>query len=123
MEKNLFIIGNGFDIAHGIKTKYIHFHDYLKENYYDGELDSYSAPEWYMLPKGDVVYDSEDVVKFLRTVISNAERNNENWEAVETSLGKLDFSTFLDNYFIDKDAEDFNEWEEVNRIQSIASVC
>lgn len=28
---NLFIIGNGFDLAHGLETKYEHFRDYLEE--------------------------------------------------------------------------------------------
>ena len=30
---NLFIIGNGFDIAHGIETEYANFRDFLIENY------------------------------------------------------------------------------------------
>ena len=35
-EKTLFIIGNGFDIAHGIKSSYNDYHDWLVQNrYYD----------------------------------------------------------------------------------------
>ena len=30
MIMNLFIIGNGFDIAHGLKTRYTDFAEYLK---------------------------------------------------------------------------------------------
>lgn len=29
---NLFVIGNGFDLAHGLKTKYKHFREYLEEH-------------------------------------------------------------------------------------------
>lgn len=31
----LYIIGNGFDIAHGIECKYTDFRDYLGENHSD----------------------------------------------------------------------------------------
>lgn len=35
-EKTLFIIGNGFDVAHGIKSSYNDYHDWLMQNrYYD----------------------------------------------------------------------------------------
>lgn len=34
-EKTLFIIGNGFDIAHGIKSSYNDFHDWLLQNRYN----------------------------------------------------------------------------------------
>ena len=34
-EKTLFIIGNGFDIAHNIKSSYKDFHDWLLQNRYD----------------------------------------------------------------------------------------
>lgn len=30
--KTLYILGNGFDIAHGLKTKYSDFYKYLLEN-------------------------------------------------------------------------------------------
>lgn len=32
---NLFIIGNGFDIAHGLPTKYDNFREYLDQEYWD----------------------------------------------------------------------------------------
>ena len=30
-EKTLYIIGNGFDIAHGIQSEYKYFYNYLRE--------------------------------------------------------------------------------------------
>jgi hypothetical protein len=33
-EKNLYIIGNGFDIAHQLPTSYEHFHQWLLDNGY-----------------------------------------------------------------------------------------
>ena len=34
--KHLYIIGNGFDLCHGLPTNYGHFRDYVKEH--DKEL-------------------------------------------------------------------------------------
>ena len=31
--RNLFVIGNGFDLAHNMKTGFNHFRDYLSTNY------------------------------------------------------------------------------------------
>ena len=42
--KKLFIIGNGFDRAHGLRTGYEDFHKYLKETYYDTDENVYQLP-------------------------------------------------------------------------------
>ena len=34
-DKRLYIIGNGFDIFHGVKSKYSDFKDYVEQNDYD----------------------------------------------------------------------------------------
>lgn len=34
MSENILVIGNGFDLAHGMHTKYEHFIDYIKTNSY-----------------------------------------------------------------------------------------
>lgn len=34
---NLFVIGNGFDISHKLKTSYENFHTYLKKEYSNAE--------------------------------------------------------------------------------------
>lgn len=119
-QKKLFIIGNGFDIAHKIPTSYERFHDYLKENYYDGELDNMNSPDSYSTSDGDIGFDDEEVVKFLRTIITDAEKNGDNWSNVEDSIGKLDFDSYLDNWLDDDDEED-NEWHEMYRVQDLAN--
>src|SRR5690606_40979929 len=51
----LFIIGNGFDIAHGLKTKYCDFiNDFwknIKMNYHNNELDNiiYLNPSYFQI--------------------------------------------------------------------------
>ncbi len=116
--RNLFIIGNGFDLDHGLKTSYENFHEYLNKNYPD-------APDYYPVtpnscinPKGDVSYIDREVVGFLKYIISEAEADGDNWGDLENSLGLLNFDIFLDSW---ADEEDDNEWHEVYRNQDIAS--
>lgn len=50
---SLFVIGNGFDLAHGIKTSYEDFHQYLNDdNYPDALFDGYITPESRTIPDG-----------------------------------------------------------------------
>jgi len=47
-EMKLFIIGNGFDIAHGLKTKYTDFRDFLKDDKTGADiLDYYPPDDWF----------------------------------------------------------------------------
>ncbi|HHB7812202.1 MULTISPECIES: bacteriophage abortive infection AbiH family protein [Klebsiella pneumoniae complex] len=64
----LYIIGNGFDIRHGLPTGYKHFKSYVAKN--DQEL--YDAIEEYM-PAGD------------------------EWNELESALGEIDYELILQN--------------------------
>ncbi|MCY8837667.1 bacteriophage abortive infection AbiH family protein [Bacillus atrophaeus] len=101
---NLFIIGNGFDIAHGLPTKYSDFHNYLLENYTVGEatFDINSS----ILPDGDEVFDNNELVTFLVHLISETERDGENWCDIERSLGRLNFDSYFDDMSYIFDEED-----------------
>lgn len=61
--KKLFIIGNGFDIAHCLLTSYEDFKKYLCNEYLDGrdisEGEISEAPISNIGPKGDDIYDME----------------------------------------------------------------
>lgn len=98
---NLFIIGNGFDLAHKLPTHYQNFHTYLKENYNDDDNFDFMIPESVIGPKGDIIFDDEEVVKFLRTAISQTE--GKNWSNLEYTLGVMDYSHSLDGYDFDDD--------------------
>ena len=65
----LYIIGNGFDIRHGLPTGYKHFKSYVAKN--DQEL--YDAIEEYM-PAGD------------------------EWNELESALGEIDYELILARY-------------------------
>ncbi|WP_458124723.1 bacteriophage abortive infection AbiH family protein [Paenibacillus sp. Z3-2] len=115
--RSLFIIGNGFDLAHGIKTSYEDFRLYLKENYPNASFDGV-VPEGIMMPDGGISYDGFDTVGFLIEVISNAEPDRNKWSDLETSIGFLDLDEYLDDWF---DDEDDNDYHKVYRNQDVAS--
>ena len=86
----LFIIGNGFDLAHGLKTSYEDFRAYLQEEYPEADADEFVMPDVYTMPDGGEAIDDEDAVSFLLRIISVTE--GDKWKDVETTLGLLDFS-------------------------------
>lgn len=69
--KKLYIIGNGFDLHHGINSSYNHFHSWLKSNERD-----YSAL--------DIIY-------------SYFPANAEFWKDFENSLSKFDITEYAEN--------------------------
>lgn len=115
---NLFIIGNGFDISHGLKTSYNHFKKYLELKYPDN-IHSYGyVPDVGIAPKGGPSFDEDEVVGFLLHIISEAEHSSDKWSDLETSIGLLEFEEFFEGW---DDEEYENEWHEVYRNQDIAS--
>ncbi|WP_058300589.1 bacteriophage abortive infection AbiH family protein [Gorillibacterium timonense] len=115
---SLFLIGNGFDLAHGMKTSYENFHDYLKENHPDAKASFGGyVPESITMPDGGESYNDVEVVGLLFEVISNAEPYGDKWSDLETSVGYLE----LDDYFSDWDEDDDdNPWHKVYRNQDLA---
>ena len=81
---NLFIIGNGFDLDHGLNTRYENFHQYLKLV----ESRLFNNQE------------SKKILEFLIDIIDDAEMFDEyigdyRWTDFETSLNYLDFTNYL----------------------------
>ncbi|TWL55428.1 hypothetical protein CHCC15325_3096 [Bacillus licheniformis] len=91
---NLFIIGNGFDIAHCLPTKYEDFHKYLLENYLigDASFDINST----ITPDGGEDFDTNELVTFLNHLVSETEKDGENWCDFEANLGRLNFDVYFD---------------------------
>lgn len=100
---NLFIIGNGFDIAHNIKTTYTDFRTYLVNTYpdysrYPMTMDSLifwdefrlnTAGEYYVRFLIDTIdmVENKDLLKICKESLQ--------WNDYESSLGKLDLSEYL----------------------------
>ena len=79
--KNLYIIGNGFDVYHGLDTKYQSFAKYLSNadsEVYDLILNYYGLPDISEDPVSDKEYAA--------------------WATFELALADLDFEQVLDDY-------------------------
>lgn len=77
MGKKLYIIGNGFDLAHGIPTRYRDYHEWLKaegeqwmmdmlEFYFGNEPGEHRNILWSDLERALGVYSIKDIYDFLR---------------------------------------------------------
>lgn len=89
--KKLYIIGNGFDIAHGLKTSYWDFRNYLEEHYHD-----FLYTFEYLYDIGQ--FDSSD----LRITEAARQKREESiqsklWSEFENNLGKPDFDMMLND--------------------------
>ncbi|HEY4566683.1 MAG TPA: bacteriophage abortive infection AbiH family protein [Savagea sp.] len=117
----LFVIGNGFDLSHNLKTSYEDFRKYLISDR-TITTDSLIVPESQMLPDGGIEYDQEEVLSMLFYLISDAEYNTEKWSNVEASLANLNFSLIFDQYneVLDKEG-DIDFWKTSYNNQDIAS--
>lgn len=116
--KRLFIIGNGFDISHKLKTRYSDFQHYLLKSYPDASIDYVVVPEEIIMPNGDLSYNDDEVVSFLLKIISEAENDGEAWSDLENTLGKLEYDEFFDNW---NEYGDDNEWHMAYNNEDIAS--
>ena len=86
MSKTLFIVGNGFDLAHGLKTTYKDFKNYLENSDYESQ-------------------------QFMQN-LTNYITVRENWSDIEEALGLLDYENLCyDNscYLVSYSDEKFRD--------------
>lgn len=92
--RRLFIIGNGFDLACGLPTRYEDFHAFLREHYPNADEDSAEVPWSRTGHHGETLYDDDEVVGFWMCIISLTD--GDKWSDFEATLGKLDFGEAFD---------------------------
>lgn len=66
---NLFIIGNGFDLAHNMQTSFNQFRDYLESNYPGKYTEYLYVPESVIGNHGEEIQKEEEVVDLITYVI------------------------------------------------------
>lgn len=116
---NLFIIGNGFDMAHGLKTSYEGFHTYLQNKYPEADGDIFTMPETSTMPDGGEVINDDDAISFLMRIISLTE--GDEWNDVESTLGHLDFSECFAGIQYERDSDgDIDFYKKVYINQDIS---
>lgn len=84
---SLFIAGNGFDIAHGIPSKYSDFRKYIIRNYPDAL--KYRDEKIYV-EDCDYIIPEEFAAEILLGTMDKV--SGENWEDFEAALAHIDFS-------------------------------
>lgn len=106
----LFIIGNGFDIAHGLPTKYSDFQKYLLSMYPDAQktFPSFSIDST-LMPDGEEVFDKDEAVGLIMDVISETIGQGNDWSDLETNLGRLNFDRYFDDMSILSNPKDDND--------------
>lgn len=85
----LFVIGNGFDLDHGLNTQYKDFKKYLRLNY---DVKGFIQPPTY---HGESL-SIEEAANFIYSVIDSV-ACDENWSDLEESLGRLDYSEWINH--------------------------
>lgn len=123
----IFLIGNGFDIASGLPTRYCQFRQWFMKNYDldysrlnriidENALMELDIPEWIIGPKGDIIYD-ECLADFFYALITYANPNDVTWNEFEKNLSKLPFYEFEDSYLYDGD----DEFEEADIVEQVGT--
>lgn len=84
----LFIIGNGFDLAHGFSTSYNNFKEWMCENFNAKDYELIKLPQYNTNYKRIEVYD-ESMAKFFYYLICDI--IGENWSDFEYSLSSLNW--------------------------------
>lgn len=86
--KRLFVIGNGFDLAHGLKTSYIDFRDWLEEHH---SAFLHQLEEMYSVPHYLEVYErKEELREAFKERISHCKL----WSDLEAELGFPNYNEF-----------------------------
>lgn len=107
----LFIIGNGFDLAHGLKTSYNDFrlylisllHEYNEKYNTDFNFSDNSIIEDIISTEFELSEEKEFLV--ILYFLTQAE-NQQQWQEIEKSVGELNFDC-LDDLFIDWGKDEF----------------
>lgn len=109
---NLFIIGNGFDIAHGLPTKYADFKKYLSDRIKinqgikDNDEDYIKITEIPSLPEQKIwckkgvcaeYWKEERLIYWLIDEVSN-KKSDMKWSDFETYLSELNIHSVLEKW-------------------------
>lgn len=116
---NLFIIGNGFDIAHEIESSYKNFRKYIKQEYNLIEHGIYVIPtiDW------EHTCDYRDIADFWFNVFDA--NNDMEWSKFEDSLYGQNYGDCFSEMVMDRDGEENllkTAWNNESLSQSIVEI-
>ncbi len=123
--KKLFIIGNGFDLAHKLHTKYCYFREFLYKQC-NGKISYIPASS--VDRDGDTIVDRITVAGLLMELIDNT-TNGEDWADFEDAMGRYNYLSFFEEYDMDmaiNDDDDDEMYRTIHNREDIVndlSVC
>lgn len=118
--KTLYIIGNGFDLKHCLKTKYSHFKEWLIREYPEYSVDFDGLLECKMGKDGGWVFDENDLVGAIISVIdcidaSYVDKENPvEWNTLEKYVGVEYAHMIFDHHSFFLDDVDCNNTDDSN---------
>ena len=97
----LFIIGNGFDCAHGNHTAYRYFRDWMLEQLREMGVSEEQMEELPEIPfagmgNHELEYDRQELMKFLMWLLQYGSDMDEEWNQFESALAKLKLQGIFD---------------------------
>ena len=131
--KKLFILGNGFDIASGLPTRYDDFRNWFINNHeldYDTlnrrvrEVDFYDLAVPEVVPKEELMKpkDEKEFAEFFYASVEYANYrggNDVTWRDFESNLPKLPFEQFDDSYYNFTNYKDYEEDDDFERAENV----
>lgn len=124
---NIYILGNGFDMAHGLSTSYMNFLYFIynkyvceidENNFISNFLEIVSSSKVNMTDVEDDMdrkgvptgIKSSYAVKWFISLFDYIESDEEFWGSLENSLGLISYETIIDEY----DNDDLDDLFEVD---------
>ena len=107
----LFIIGNGFDIDHKMKTRFCQFRCYFKRKYCSSEAMYPILPEITHDKDGDLIPNKNNAAVILFRLFEQLQAGEKDyskttlWQNFEQYLGKLDYSDLFEIFEMVDDHE------------------
>jgi len=117
---NLFIIGNGFDIEHGLPTEYKCFRQFLIDEYDADENVALSEPSITIGHHGDEYPNASEVASLVSRMLVDASIDSE-WNNFEESLGNFEYDEFFDLCTIQDREGDVDLWHTSNNMEDVSS--
>ena len=103
----LFLLGNGFDLAHKIKTQYKDFRAYLCRECGDVFSD---VPQTVVDEDGNLKADRTGAAGLLVWLIDETSQGEE-WRDLEETMGRFRYGSFFDEYDMEAAIEDDDDDE------------
>ena len=111
----LFVIGNGFDIDHHVKSEYWRFKEFLEKNF--GTVSYMPYPCITQMPDGDEKSDLKTDAHIMYRLIEDIAPKSD-WSTFEEDLGELQYDTLVD---LSQNDDDDDIYRQIHNNEDLAA--